>query len=67
MKDYKKLLAYQTMINANVIKYVEALQDKTLTKSMLHNRKAYAKRTKDLVSVLEYTLAFEINQGLNNA
>lgn len=58
--DYKNLLAYQPILSSKIITLVEALQDKSLTKEMFHNRKAYAKRKGDLVTVLEYSIAFEI-------
>ena len=61
---YKELLAFQPMINTNVIAIVTSLQDKSLTKTNFHNKKAYAKRKGDLVSVLEYTIAFEIYNSL---
>lgn len=60
MKDYKQTLAYQPILNPKIITLVEALQDETLTKEQFHNRKAYAKRTGNLVAVLEYSIAFEI-------
>ncbi len=60
MYDYKNLLAYQPIITTNVISIVEALQDKSLTKEMFHNRKAYAKKVGNVVLVLEYTTAYEL-------
>ena len=60
MQDYKQTLAYQPILNHKIITLVEALQDKTLTKEQFHNRKAYAKRTGNLIAVLEYSIAFEI-------
>tara|TARA_Y100001956_G_scaffold60929_1_gene60658 strand:- start:396 stop:596 length:201 start_codon:yes stop_codon:yes gene_type:complete len=60
MQDYKQTLAYQPILNHKTITLVEALQDKTLTKEQLHNRKAYAKRSGNLIAVLEYSIAFEI-------
>ncbi|ALM62196.1 hypothetical protein AXI64_gp204 [Vibrio phage qdvp001] len=60
MKDYKSLLSFQPILNQKVITIVEALQDGSLTKEQFHNRKAYAKRSGNLQSVLEYSIAFEI-------
>lgn len=64
--NYKELLAFQPMLNTNVIAIVTALQDKSLTKANFHNKKAYAKRKGNLVSVLEYTIAFEIYNSMEN-
>lgn len=60
MIDYKQLLAYQPILTPKIIKIVEALQDNSLTKEQFHNRKAYAKRQGNLVSILEYSIAKEI-------
>lgn len=60
MIDYKQLLAYQPILTPNIIKIVEALQDNSLTNEQFHNRKGYAKRQGNLVSILEYSIAKEI-------
>lgn len=60
MKDYKNLLSFHNILSPNVIKYVTLLQNGSLSKSSIHNRKYYSKSKGDLVSVLEYTLALEI-------
>lgn len=60
MQDYKQTLEHQPILTAKIITLVTALQDKSLTKGQFHNRKAYAKRTGNLLTLLEYTIAFEI-------
>lgn len=60
MLDYKNILAYQPILTSNIISIVDKLQDGSLTKQMFHNKKSYAKRTGNLLLVLEYTIAFEI-------
>lgn len=58
--DYKHLLAYQPILTTKIIEIVDALQDKSLSNEQFHNRKAYAKRKGNLVSILEYTIAKEV-------
>jgi len=60
MLNYKQKLAYQPILTTKIITLVTALQDKSLTKEQIHNRKAYAKRKGDLIAVLEYSVALEI-------
>lgn len=60
MTDYKQLLAYQPVLTNNIIKIVVALQDNSLSNQQFHNRKAYAKRKGNLLSVIEYSIAKEI-------
>ena len=62
MKHYKELLAFQPILNQNIIKMVEELQQGTLSKVQFHNKKSYAKKKSDLVTVLECSIAFEIYQ-----
>lgn len=60
MIDYQSTLAFQPILSTNTISIIKALQDGSLTKEQFHNRKAYHKRKSNLVSVLEFTIAFEI-------
>lgn len=60
MTDYKQLLAYQPTLTNNIIKIVVALQDNSLSNQQFHNRKSYAKRKGDLISIIEYSIAKEI-------
>ena len=57
---YKDKLAYQPTLSANVISLVTQLQEKTLTNLQYHNKKAYCKRKKDLLGLVELTTAWEI-------
>lgn len=58
--NYQETLSFQPILTPNVIKIIEALESGTMTKTQFHNKKAYAKKTSNLVSVLEYSIAFEI-------
>ena len=58
--DYQKDLAYLPLINKNINGIVESLLNGGLTKQQFHNKKSYAKRTKDLNLILELTISFEI-------
>lgn len=60
MFDYKSKLSFQPILSTNTISIIEALQDGSLTKEQFHNRKAYYKRKGNLITVLEFTIAFEI-------
>lgn len=59
---YKDKLAYQPILSANVISLVQQLQDKSLTNSQYHNKKAYCKRTGNILGLVELTIAWEISQ-----
>lgn len=58
--NYEKLLDYQPMLNPEIRKLVVDLQSGVITKEQLHSRKAYAKRNKKLLKVIEYSIAFDI-------
>ena len=60
MTDYKQILAYQPILTPKIISIIEALQDNSLSDEQFHNRKSYAKRRGNLISVLEYSIAKEI-------
>ena len=64
--NYEKLLAYQPMLNPNIRLLVEQLQNAEVTKEQLHSRKAYAKRKGNLLSVIEYSVAQDILNMLEN-
>lgn len=57
---YKDELASKIILSDNVIAFVERLQDKTLTNLQYHNKKAYCKRKKDLLGLVELTTAWAI-------
>lgn len=59
---YKDKLTYQPILSANVISLIVQLQDKSLTNLQYHNRKAYCKRTGNLLGLVELTIAWEISQ-----
>ena len=65
-KNYKELLSFQPMLDSDIISIVEGLQDGSITKEQLHNRKSYAKSRGKLLKVLKCSIAFEIYQGLCN-
>lgn len=58
--NYQKILSFQPILNPNTINLIEALCDGKLTKDQFHNRKSYARRTNNIVKVLEYSVAWEI-------
>lgn len=60
---YKDKLAYQPILSANVISLITKLQDKTLTNLQYHNKKAYCKRTGNLLGLVELTIAWEVSQS----
>lgn len=60
---YKDKLAYQPILSANVISLITQLQDKSLTNLQYHNKKAYCKRTGNLLGLVELTIAWEISQA----
>lgn len=64
-KNYKELLSFQPMLDADIINMIEGLQEGSITKEQLHNRKSYAKgKGSNLLKVLKCSIAFEIYQGL---
>lgn len=65
--DYKKILQSQHILNYNIITIVEGLQNGSMTKTQFHNKKAYARRSGDLLCLVECAIAFEIVSigGLN--
>lgn len=60
MSDYRSKLSFQPILSTNTVSIIEALQEGSLTKEQFHNRKAYYKRKGDLVTVLEFAVAFEV-------
>lgn len=58
--NYKEYLVYQPVLTPSVISIVEKLKSGEITSDMFHNRKYYAKKTENLVRVLEYSIAWEI-------
>lgn len=60
MSDYRSKLSFQPILSTNTVSIIEALQEGSLTKEQFHNRKAYYKRKGDLVTVLEFSVAFEV-------
>ena len=60
---YKELLLNQPILSANVNRLVSEMSTGVLTSSQFHNKKAYAKRSGDLLSVLELVIAWEIYKG----
>jgi hypothetical protein len=60
---YKEKLAYQPLLDSDVILIVDALQDNSMSKSQFHSKKKYWKRKGDLVRVLKLAVAWEICQN----
>lgn len=57
---YKEKLAYQPLLDSDIIGLVEALQDKSMTKLQFHSKKKYLKNKGDLKGVLKLAIAWEI-------
>ncbi len=57
--NHKEILLYQ-QITPTVILILEGLNSGEITRDKFHNRKAYAKRNRNLTKILEYSIAWEI-------
>jgi hypothetical protein len=58
---YEQISAFQPLLNHNINTIVMALQEGSMTKTQFHNKKAYAKRKKDILTLLECVIAWEIS------
>lgn len=64
MLEYKELLKFQPVITPATVLLVDSLLKGTVTLKQFHNKKAHAKRTNNLMKVIELSVAFEIYQML---
>lgn len=60
MKNFKNELNNQQILSPNVERLLKDLSAGTLSSCQFHNKKAYAKRSGDVIGLVELTVAFEL-------
>lgn len=59
----KDILLTQPMMDSTVIRYINALVSGDMSLQSFHNKKRYCKTKRDLVGILQLTIAYEVYKG----